>query len=78
MADGQSSSSNRLVIQNASRALDSLKYEVASELGITPPSDGYWGAVSSYENGSIGGSITKRLVAYAQEQLMLSTDEPTV
>ncbi|MDP9729017.1 small, acid-soluble spore protein, alpha/beta type [Alicyclobacillus tolerans] len=65
----QNSSSNPLLIQQATQALQSLKYEVASELGITPPADGYWGAVSSYENGSIGGSITKKLVAYAQQRL---------
>jgi hypothetical protein len=70
MADSQ----NGLVIQNAWKALDMLKYEVASELGITPPTDGNWGAVSSYENGSIGGSITKRLVAFAQEQLAANND----
>lgn len=67
MANGQSS--NRLLIQNATKAIQDLKYEVASELGITPPSDGYWGFVSSYENGSIGGSITKKLVAYAQQHM---------
>lgn len=65
----QNNSSNKLIIQNATKALFDLKYEVASELGITPPSDGYWGMKTSYENGSIGGSITKRLVAFAQEHL---------
>lgn len=69
MADNRS---NRLVIQNAAKALGDLKYEVATELGITPPSDGYWGAVSSYENGSIGGSITKKLVAFAQQHLAMN------
>ena len=77
MADGQTSGSNRLVIGNAWKVLDSLKYEVASELGITPPQDGYWGAVSSYENGSIGGSITKRLVALAEEHLAQTPGEVT-
>ncbi|ACV59229.1 alpha/beta-type small acid-soluble spore protein [Alicyclobacillus acidocaldarius] len=61
--------SNRLLLGQASRALQDMKYEIAGELGITPPADGYWGFVSSYENGSIGGSITKRLVRYAQERL---------
>jgi Small, acid-soluble spore proteins, alpha/beta type len=65
----ENSSSNQLVIQNAAKALFDLKYEVASELGITPPTDGYWGMKTSYENGSIGGSITKRLVTFAQEHL---------
>ncbi|EPZ45061.1 alpha/beta-type small acid-soluble spore protein [Alicyclobacillus acidoterrestris] len=60
---------NRLLLQQATRALQDMKYEVATELGITPPSDGYWGFVSSFENGSIGGSITRKLVAFAQEHL---------
>lgn len=60
---------NRLLLTQASRALQDMKYEVAGELGITPPSDGYWGFVSSFENGSIGGSITRKLVAFAQQHL---------
>lgn len=60
---------NRLLLSQANRALQDMKYEVANELGIAPPSDGYWGFVSSYENGSIGGSITRKLVAFAQEEL---------
>ncbi|MFB5188907.1 alpha/beta-type small acid-soluble spore protein [Alicyclobacillus fastidiosus] len=66
---------NRLLLQQATRALQDMKYEVASELGITPPSDGYWGFVSSFENGSIGGSITRKLVAFAQERLAEQTPE---
>lgn len=66
---------NRLVIQNANRALQDMKYEVASELGISAPSDGYWGFVSSFENGSIGGSITRKLVAYAQQHLAENSPE---
>ncbi|SIS58847.1 alpha/beta-type small acid-soluble spore protein [Alicyclobacillus vulcanalis] len=61
--------SNRVLLAQASQALQDMKYEIAGELGITPPADGYWGFVSSYENGSIGGSITKKLVQYAQERL---------
>jgi hypothetical protein len=66
---------NRLLLQQASRALQDMKYEVASELGITPPSDGYWGAVSSFENGSIGGSITRKMVAFAQQRLAEQSPE---
>ncbi|MFD1674251.1 small, acid-soluble spore protein, alpha/beta type [Alicyclobacillus fodiniaquatilis] len=69
------SNSNRLVIQQATRALQDMKYEVASELGITPPADGYWGFVSSFENGSIGGSITRKLVAFAQQHMAENTPE---
>lgn len=66
--------SNRILLAQASRAIQDLKYEVAGELGITPPSDGYWGFVSSFENGSIGGSITRKLVAYAQQHLAEETE----
>lgn len=66
---------NALLLSQASRALQDMKYEVAGELGITPPSDGYWGFVSSYENGSIGGSITRKLVAFAQQHLAENSAE---
>ncbi|MDF2718270.1 MAG: spore protein [Paenibacillus sp.] len=43
MAQGQSRSSNTLVVPQANAALDQLKYEVAQELGIAIPQDGYMG-----------------------------------
>jgi hypothetical protein len=46
-----------------------MKYEVAQELGINFPKDGYAGNLTSYENGSIGGYITKRLVTLAEQHL---------
>ncbi|NQX68884.1 spore protein [Paenibacillus ferrarius] len=69
MASGQSRSSNSLVVPQASQALDQLKYEVAQELGIQIPQDGYYGYMTSRDTGSIGGSITRRLVQIAEQQL---------
>jgi small acid-soluble spore protein A (major alpha-type SASP) len=63
------SSSNDLVVKQASGALEQMKYEIAQELGISFPQDGYAGNLTSYENGSIGGYITKRLVTLAEQQL---------
>lgn len=63
------SSSNNLVVRQATGALEQMKYEVAQELGINFPQDGYAGNLTSYENGSIGGYITKRLVTLAEQQL---------
>ena len=37
------SNSNALVVPQANAALDQLKYEVAQELGIAIPQDGYYG-----------------------------------
>lgn len=65
----QSNNSNNLVVPRANAALEQLKYEVAQELGISIPQDGYQGNMTSYENGSIGGYITKRLVTLAEQQL---------
>ncbi|MFZ3171510.1 MAG: alpha/beta-type small acid-soluble spore protein [Carboxydocellales bacterium] len=55
--------------------LDGFKYEIASELGITPQiENGYWGKVSA-ENcgrvgGNIGGNMVKVMVRNAEQALM--------
>ena len=67
MANGQRSSTP--IIPNAMRALDQLKYEVAQELGIQLPTDGYWGVMTTRDTGSIGGHMTRKLVALAEQQL---------
>lgn len=63
------SASNQLVVPQASAALDQLKYEVASELGISLPQDGYYGNITTKDAGSIGGSITRKLVQIAEQSL---------
>ncbi|MGG1312070.1 MULTISPECIES: alpha/beta-type small acid-soluble spore protein [Cohnella] len=68
MAEG-SRSSNQLLVPQANAALDQLKYEVAQELGIAIPQDGYYGNMVTRDTGSIGGNITKRLVTIAEQQL---------
>ncbi len=67
MAQGQNT--NTLLVKSARRALDQLKYEVAGELGIQTPQDGYWGTMTTRDTGAIGGHITRKLVALAEQQL---------
>lgn len=67
MANGQKR--NVPVVPQAIRALDQLKYEVAQELGISVPQDGYWGTMMTRDTGAIGGNITRKLVALAEQQL---------
>ncbi|MFC4809358.1 small, acid-soluble spore protein, alpha/beta type [Paenibacillus sp. GCM10023250] len=62
-------SSNQLVVPQASAALDQMKYEVAQELGISLPQDGYYGNITTKDAGSIGGSITRKLVQIAEQSL---------
>lgn len=57
-------SRNKLVVPGAQQAIDQMKYEIAREFGVTLGPD-----TSSRQNGSVGGEITKRLVAMAQEQM---------
>ncbi|MDQ0060691.1 alpha/beta-type small acid-soluble spore protein [Paenibacillus harenae] len=63
------SRSNTLIVPQASQALNQMKLEAAQELGVTLPSDGYYGNISSREAGSLGGYITKKLVQIAEQQL---------
>ncbi|OCT16633.1 spore protein [Paenibacillus pectinilyticus] len=65
----QSRSSNQLVVPQSNQALDQLKYEVAQELGIQIPQDGYYGNMATRDTGSIGGAITRRLVQIAEQSL---------
>lgn len=68
-AQQRSRRSNSLLVPQASAALDQMKFEVAQELGIQIPADGYMGYMTTRDAGSLGGSITKRLVQIAEQQL---------
>ncbi|AIM15900.1 MULTISPECIES: alpha/beta-type small acid-soluble spore protein [Neobacillus] len=57
-------SSNQLLVSGAQQALDQMKYEIAQEFGVNLGAD-----TTSRANGSVGGEITKRLVAMAEQQL---------
>jgi len=63
------SSRSRLVVPEAKMALEQLKFEIAQELGIKLPQDGYYGHMTTRDIGTIGGYITKRLVELAQHQI---------
>ncbi|BBH21701.1 spore protein [Paenibacillus baekrokdamisoli] len=62
-------SSNSLVVPQANAALDQMKYEVAQELGIQIPQDGYYGYMATRDAGALGGYITRKLVQIAEQQL---------
>ncbi|MCY8957446.1 alpha/beta-type small acid-soluble spore protein [Bacillus cereus] len=64
MANNNSGNRNELLVRGAEQALDQMKYEIAQEFGVQLGAD-----TSSRANGSVGGEITKRLVAMAEQQL---------
>ena len=70
-AQNQNSSSgrnNRTVVPEAKGALNQMKYEIASELGINLK-QGYNGDLPSRQAGYIGGYMTKRLVEQAERAM---------
>lgn len=87
------SRSNKIVVPTSKAALNSLKYEIAAEFGLT--SGGFagvgadtefagelgasagagggqgvqWSTLSTRQAGSVGGEITRRLIAQAEQVL---------
>jgi hypothetical protein len=55
---------NKPLVPQAENELDQMKQEVANEIGVQPGAD-----TTARANGAIGGQITKRLVAKAEQQL---------
>lgn len=66
--NNQNTSNNKLVVPGAKNALDQMKYEIANEFGVSLGAD-----ATARANGSVGGEITKRLVAMAQNQMSGNT-----
>lgn len=55
---------NKLLVPGAANVLDQMKQEIASEFGVQLGAD-----TTARANGSVGGEMTKRLVAMAEQQL---------
>ena len=63
-----SSRSGRTVVPEAKGALNQMKDEIASELGINLK-QGYNGDLPSRQAGYIGGYMTKRLIEQAERSM---------
>ncbi|WP_040683288.1 alpha/beta-type small acid-soluble spore protein [Thermosinus carboxydivorans] len=58
--------SRKPVNPNAQKALDQLKLEVANELGLKDYQNRYKGALTSADNGRVGGHMVRKMIE-AQE-----------
>lgn len=56
--------SNQILVNGAGNSLDRMKLEIASEFGVQ-----LGGETPSRLNGAVGGEMTKRLVAFAEQTL---------
>lgn len=63
-----SSSRNRVEVPQAREAMERFKYEVASEIGV-PLKQGYNGDLTSYQNGSVGGMMVKKMIAEQEKRM---------
>lgn len=59
---------NRVEVPEAKAALDSFKYEVANEIGV-PLKHGYNGDLTSYQNGSVGGYMVKKMITDYEKRM---------
>ncbi|AZU62226.1 alpha/beta-type small acid-soluble spore protein [Neobacillus mesonae] len=55
---------NKLLVPGAGNALDQMKEEIAGEFGVQLGAD-----TTARANGSVGGEMTKRLVALGEQAM---------
>ncbi|MEH7419324.1 alpha/beta-type small acid-soluble spore protein [Neobacillus drentensis] len=55
---------NKLLVPGSGDVLNQMKEEIANEFGVQLGAD-----TTARANGSVGGEMTKRLVAYAEHSL---------
>jgi small acid-soluble spore protein A (major alpha-type SASP) len=61
------------LVESAQYAMEQLKTETATELGITNYQTSYKGDLPSRVNGSVGGYMVKKMVALAEQTLASSS-----
>ena len=59
---------SRIAVPEAKQKLDSFKMEVASSLNVNLK-PGYNGDISAKDAGSVGGSMVKRMIEYAESSM---------
>jgi hypothetical protein len=70
----RSNNSNRILNPQARQALDQMKYEIASQVGVDYNSyGGYLGDIPAREAGRIGGQMVKQMIAAAEQSLISQT-----
>lgn len=59
---------NRNLVPEAKGALNNMKYEIASQVGVNLK-QGYNGDITAREAGKVGGNITRKLIQMAESQM---------
>jgi len=69
MPNTNKSGTNTILVPEAKQALNQMKLEIASELGMANYETMDKGNLPSRQNGYVGGTMTKRLVEMAQKSM---------
>jgi hypothetical protein len=59
---------NQKVVPQAAAALDRMKFEIASEVGVNLK-EGYNGDIAARDAGRVGGTMVKRLIEQAERSM---------
>jgi hypothetical protein len=59
---------NEKLVPEAQNALDKMKYEIASQVGVNLK-QGYNGDIAARDAGRVGGNMVKRMIEQAERQL---------
>ncbi len=65
---GGTTGTNRTIYPEAKEALNRMKFEVASQLGVNLK-DGYNGDLKARDAGSVGGIMVKRMIEQVERQM---------
>ena len=68
MSNTSGSKNGRMEVPEAKGAMDKLKMEVASEMGVYLK-NGYNGDLTSRETGSVGGEMVRRMIKRQEEEM---------
>lgn len=59
---------NDVLVTNAKNALERMKYETASEVGVNL-AQGYNGDIKARDAGRVGGNMVRKMIQYAESNM---------
>ena len=64
-----SSKTGKTAVPEAKEAMNKFKIEVADEIGVPLSNGGYNGNLTSYQNGSVGGYMVKKMIEEQEKKM---------
>jgi hypothetical protein len=71
----RSNNSNQTLVPQARSGLDTMKYQVASEIGVNLK-QGYNGDIPAREAGRVGGNMVRKMIQFAESNFSGTSGTP--